>query len=118
MSIGPLTDVVTRAAYAALDGVALRQRVVADNIANSATPGYREKQVTFEDALGAAMSTGSDPMTVAADVSETGSPVKADGNSVDVTRQATLLDETTLQYQALVQVLNFRANIIKDGLNR
>ncbi len=33
----------------ALDAYALRQRVIADNIANVATPGFRAKEVTFED---------------------------------------------------------------------
>ena len=42
----------------ALDAYALRQRVIADNIANVATPGFRGKEVTFEDQLRSALHKG------------------------------------------------------------
>ncbi|MET0853053.1 MAG: flagellar basal body protein, partial [Microterricola sp.] len=37
----------------ALDGLAMRQRTIADNIANVNTPGYHAKRVAFEGALAA-----------------------------------------------------------------
>lgn len=39
----------------ALDAYALRQKVIASNIANISTVGYRSQTVTFEDELGQAM---------------------------------------------------------------
>jgi flagellar basal-body rod protein FlgB len=39
----------------ALDAYALRQKVIASNIANIATPGYRSQTVTFEDELRGAL---------------------------------------------------------------
>ena len=41
---------------AALDGLALRQQLHAENLANIDTQGYRAKTVDFERVLGAAMS--------------------------------------------------------------
>lgn len=117
-SIGPITDVVARAAVTALNGVADRQSVVADNIANASTPGYLAREVSFEDALGAAMDAGRAPETAAATTGLADTPVKADGNSVDVARETMLLGETEVQYQSLVQVFNFRNSIIRDGLSR
>lgn len=43
-------------AAAALDGLALRQQLHAENLANIDTEGYRAKTVDFERVLGAAMS--------------------------------------------------------------
>jgi flagellar basal-body rod protein FlgB len=45
---------------AALDGLAMRQQLHAENLANVDTKGYRAKTVDFERVLGAAMK-GSDP---------------------------------------------------------
>lgn len=118
MSLGPLVDPVARAVATALDGVAMRQRVVADNLANASTPGYRAKEVSFEDALARALGTGQAPETVSATVDLADSPVKADGNSVDVTEQSMKLGETELAYQSLVNAFNFRHNVIRDALAR
>lgn len=118
MSFGPLTDPVVRVAHAALDGVSTRQRVVADNLANAATPGYRAREVSFEDQLAAAIADGEDPESVAFTTGYADSPLKADGNSVDVTEQAMMLDQTQLQYESLVGIVNFRHNVIRAGLAR
>ena len=40
-----------RSARCALDALSLRQRVIADNIANVNTPGFLAGRVQFEDAL-------------------------------------------------------------------
>lgn len=39
----------------ALDAYSLRQKVIASNIANVATPGYRSQSVSFEDELSGAL---------------------------------------------------------------
>ena len=38
-------------AYKSLDATALRNRVIAENLANVGTPGYQRKEVSFEDQL-------------------------------------------------------------------
>ncbi len=38
-------------AYKSLDATALRNRVIAENLANVETPGYQRKEVSFEDQL-------------------------------------------------------------------
>ena len=42
----------------ALDGLALRSRAIAENIANGSTPAYRPVRVHFEEALRRAASEG------------------------------------------------------------
>jgi flagellar basal-body rod protein FlgB len=44
-----------------LDAYALRQKVIAGNLANITTPGYKAQTVKFEDELSGAMQSGSIP---------------------------------------------------------
>ena len=53
-----LTDPISSVLHSALDGLALRQRVIADNIANVDTPGFRATTVDFESSLQAAIADG------------------------------------------------------------
>ncbi|MFT4025405.1 MAG: hypothetical protein QM676_01190 [Novosphingobium sp.] len=48
----------------ALDGLSVRAQVIAQNIANANSPGYRPLAVTFEDALRGAAAKG--PESIAA----------------------------------------------------
>ena len=54
MSLG-MPDAVTSVLATALDGLANRQNVIADNIANVDTPGFRATSVDFESSLAAAL---------------------------------------------------------------
>src|SRR5437773_1807737 len=55
----PLADVTMAALHAALNGLALRQRVISDNVANINTPGFLAGKVSFEAQLADALRTGS-----------------------------------------------------------
>ena len=46
-----ITDPTSTALHAALSGLAMRQRVTADNIANVNTPGFLAGRTDFESAL-------------------------------------------------------------------
>ena len=52
-------DPVSSVLHSALDGLALRQRVIADNIANVDTPEFRATSVDFESSLRSAILDGS-----------------------------------------------------------
>ncbi len=59
-SVSPFaSDPVVAVLSTALDGVAFRQSVIANNIANVDTPGFRAGSVDFETSLKAAISDGS-----------------------------------------------------------
>lgn len=54
MPMSPVSDVVTtKLVQLALDAASMRHRAIANNIANSNTPGYRPARVSFEEQLGA-----------------------------------------------------------------
>ncbi len=110
------TDGVQSALERALDGVALRQRMTAQNIANVMTPGYHAQKVAFEGDLAAALARGDDPARTALTVEDSGGPVDENGNSVDLADESTALMKSGLQYEALVQATNYRHSIMKAAL--
>ena len=110
------TDGVQRALERAMDGVALRQRVSAQNIANVMTPGYHAQRVTFEDDLATALARGKDPSATELTVGDSGGQVNENGNSVDLAEESTSLMRSGLQYEALVQATNYRFSVLRSAL--
>lgn len=111
------TDRVSTALDRAMDGVALRQRVVSQNISNAMTPGYQAQRVEFEGALSQALREGGLDR-VAAQVVPTGEPSAEGGNNVRLEDETTELMRSGLQYDALVQAVNYRHNIFHTALSR
>ncbi len=110
------TDGVQSALERAMDGVMLRQRVSAQNIANVMTPGYKASHVSFEDNLAAALRLGTDPGSTALDVLPTDAQPDARGNNVDIVGENTTLMRSGLQYEALVQAANYRFTVLHTAL--
>jgi len=115
--ISPVGDSVTSALETALTGISTRQKVIADNIANASTPGYRARAVSFESSLSSALSSG-DPSSALISVTDANTPVKQDGNSVDMTTEVTQLNEAGLMYDALVSAMNFKLTAARSALSR
>ncbi len=92
--------------------VSQRQKLVASNIANADTPGYKTQDFDFEAQLHAALQASSDTTPA----SPTSSPVpglrvKNDGNNVDLDREARLLSENALRFS---MATNFLRSQLKD----
>lgn len=103
----------------ALHGAAVRQAALADNIANVDTPGYRRRDVDFASALESAFASGSPEavgsLSFRADV-DGSAPVRADGSTVDIDREATASARNGLTYQALTSVLRAREEILRSAM--
>jgi len=85
----------------ALNIRAVYQRVLASNIANVETPGYKEKDIDFKAELARSMSG---PGTVEVKEKETADGVTSiDGNTVNMETQIVKLTENALMFNALVQ---------------
>ena len=110
------TDGVQSALERAMDGVALRQRVSAQNMANAMTPGYQAKKVEFEGALADALRTGAGARSVTPSVVGTGAPAKEDGNNVDLETEATGLMRSGLQFEALAQAMNHKLSVLRAAV--
>jgi flagellar basal-body rod protein FlgB len=132
MSAPILNDLTLRAVSFALDGLSLRQRVTAQNIANVDTPGYKAQHVSFETQLARALHGESDAQfalavtddqhlggqtasgTEAISVDQRVSDLRNDANNVDIDVEMTTLAETTLRYQALAQLAGSKLSILKS----
>lgn len=114
-----VSDAVSQVLASALDGVSLRQRVIADNIANVDTPGFRATSVDFETQLKAAISDGSfaggrvDHVT--ATTTPTDTPVGANGNNVDLRKETMAAVQSQYQYQILTRAVTERFDLVKTA---
>ena len=96
-----LDSVTTVALTSALDALALRQRTIANNIANVNTPNYHAKRVSFEDALAASVKEGNghvDP-TIARSLE----PTNVNGNNVNLDTETISGTDTVLRFQFAAQ---------------
>lgn len=83
-----------------------RHRVISENLANVETPGYRARDMAFHDALDRAFA--GEGRAAAADaevVVDTTSPVKLDGNSVDLDLETTRLADNAFRIVTLSRIL-------------
>ena len=81
-----------------------RQKLVASNIANADTPGYHTKDIDFRSEFENAVS--GEPASV---IEPAGLSVKADGNNVNLDREARLLSENAMRFAVAT---NFARNEI------
>lgn len=128
----PISNNLTlRAIQFALDGLSMRQKATAHNIANDDTPGYKAQRVSFEDQLQRAIegnSTNGLSLEVTnpahLDLTSSKSPMieikhetntlRNDGNNVDIDLEMTNLAQSTIHYQALSQIAGMKFSLLKS----
>ncbi|WP_159599295.1 flagellar basal body rod protein FlgB [Agromyces humi] len=98
----------------ALDGLAARQRAIADNIANVNTPDYHSKRVQFEDALAESISAG-DGRAVAT-TKESLEPTKLNGNNVNLDTETLSNIDTVLRFQFASQAIDGKFSAVRTAL--
>jgi flagellar basal-body rod protein FlgB len=98
-----------------LDLLSARQKLVASNIANADTPGYRTKDIDFQFEFMSA--AGSADQAAPPNVLETpGLQVKNDGNNVDMDREARLLAENAIRFNLASTLLHSQLQQIKTAI--
>ena len=109
------SDSVSAALGYALDGLALRQRTIADNIANVDTPGFRARYVDFESTLAAAVNGGETSGLLSAGVTSqaVNTPVGANGNNVDLRKETLAAVQSQFQYQMVSRAVSDRFELTK-----
>ncbi|BDZ45102.1 flagellar basal body rod protein FlgB [Naasia aerilata] len=90
-------SVTTTALTTALNGLAERQRAIANNIANVNTPDYHARRVSFEDSLAKSVRQGSG--TAAISTSSSLEPTRLDGNNVNLDTETLSNIDTVLRFQ-------------------
>ena len=105
-----------------LDVSSVKHKVIANNIANVNTPGYKKMEVSFADQLEKVLNEDSmnkfdtlQPKIVISkeDTSET---VRNDGNNVDIDKEVSSLVKNTLTYSIYTQLLAKKYEGIKSAI--
>ena len=117
----------------ALDGSALKQAVISNNIANVNTPGYKKSVVNFQDVLEDILDPKKEMITTRAGhlvkeeaASEaqvikiahvTNTNLRNDGNNVDVDLELAELAENNLYFNSLTQLLSSQLALLKHAIS-
>lgn len=95
----------------ALDGLSLRQRVTADNIANINTPTFLAGRVSFEDALATAVSAGN-PADAGATTSRSLEPTRENGNNVNLDHETLTSTDTNLRLSLMMRGMDDKYGLL------
>lgn len=102
-----------------------REQTIAANMANVDTPGYHTHDIDFQGELNKAMNNvlnqtenGGATAQLNPVVQEvSGLMERADGNNVNIDREALLMSETQLQYQIGVQLIKHQFHQMLSAIN-
>jgi len=94
-----------------MDLLSLRQRLVASNIANGDTPGYKTKDLDFQFEF-LSLVEGSRPNVLEVE----GLRVKNDGNNVSIDRESRMLAENALRFSLASNLLKSEVRIIRSAI--
>jgi len=129
-----LHDLTVDAMGSYLTRLSKRQQVVASNLANIDTPGYKTKEIDFHATMEELLSDHSiplkvsrpghnamDPMNIAPlepEVYEPGGlPMRPDRNNVDLDREMMKLSETSFGYSTITQLLRSKFRTISSSIS-
>ena len=101
--------------HSALRGLSLRQRTIADNIANIETPRFLAGTVDFESQLRDAVRDGETPFQ-APTTARSLQPTRIDGNNVNLDEETLSAMETGLRYELTIQAITNRFNGIRTAI--
>jgi flagellar basal-body rod protein FlgB len=91
-------------------------KVIASNIANIETPGYKEKDIDFQAELRRSMDGSAAEITIMEKSNPLGKD-GIDGNSVNMEDQVVKLSENTMMFSAFVQLINKKFSMMKYAIS-
>ncbi len=133
MTVNRLFDNTTNLLAKVMDLRARKAEVISENIANIDTPGYKARKLTFMDQLQNALGesdklplikTHKGHLPVSGSISEVEPLIQPqesslsgfDQNTVDLDHEMAELAENNLNYNASVQMLYKKLNILKNAI--
>ena len=111
-----IEDRTMTALHAALSGLAQRQRVTADNIANVNTPSFLAGRTDFESALRAQLSGGDTPTVSGGTTVRSLEPTNTNGNNVNLDEEEVISAQTGLRYQLALNALDGKYSLLRSAL--
>jgi flagellar basal-body rod protein FlgB len=106
-----MLDRITDSLERYMDLLSARQKIVASNIANADTPGFKTRDVDFQAEFQSAVSSSS-PRS--AEVN--GLPAKNDGNNVNLDREAQLLSENAMRFNLASSLMRSQIRMVKEAI--
>ena len=106
-----MIDNITNQIEHYMDLLSARQKLVASNIANVDTPGYKTKDIDFQFEF-ISLVQGAPPNVVEAQ----GLVVKNDGNNVSMDREARLLSENALRFNLATNLMKSQLKTINNAI--
>lgn len=103
---------VSNSLEAYLDLLSVRQKLIASNIANVDTPGYKTRDVDFQAEFRSVLDGGQAHATEV-----TGLKTNNDGNNVSLDREARLLSEDSMRFSAVTQLLRGQMRLLKSAID-
>ena len=110
-----LESVTSAALASAMDGLALRQRTIANNIANVNTPNYHAKRVSFEDALAALRAVRRRPASSATTAASL-EPTQLNGNNVNLDTETLSNIDTVLRFQFAARAIGDEFTAVRAAM--
>jgi flagellar basal-body rod protein FlgB len=98
----------------------LRQRAIANNVANLETPGYRSLDVKFEKLLAKALQSqqGLEGEEVEAEVYQANeTPLRPNGNDVSLETEIGKMIKNSLKHKAYIRLLSKKYNQINEAID-
>jgi len=111
-----INDSAMTVLHSALSGLAERQRVTADNIANVNTPGFLAGRTDFESALRSAVDSGETPSLSGGRIARSFEPTNTNGNNVNLDSETVIATETGLRYQLALNALDSKYSLLRSAL--
>lgn len=102
-----------------LDTASLRHQVIAHNVANVNTPGYRRLEVDFESTLRRHLETGDASGARPPEPQVVEGPSwgeREDGNNVDIDMEIGQLNKNTMLYNVYSQILATRMSTMRSAI--
>ena len=100
-----------------LDSAALRHRVIANNVANVNTPGYKRLTVSFAAEVERSLAAGEGLQGASARIVEDlSAPERVDGNTVDIDREMNELSKNFQLYSAAASILASRVGQLRTAI--
>ena len=110
------SDGVEGVLHTALNGISFRQDVIADNIANVDTPGFRARSVDFESSLRSAVARGGvGAGGVDVNIMPTDTPVGVNGNNVDLRKETMAAMQSVFQFQIVSRSVSDRLDNMRTA---
>jgi flagellar basal-body rod protein FlgB len=105
-------DPITSRMEQYLDLLSARQTLVASNVANIDTPGYRTRDIDFQFELESQLA-GNNPTVY----EPAGLTVKNDGNNVSLDREGRLLAENAMRFNLVSNLMKNELRMVKSAID-